>query len=220
MEVTTAILPDGYFDLVIGFKEKKLKTVELTGIWTEIKYIKINKNTLFFGLRFKLLACEYFFDEEIKSIVNTIKKLPLSFWNINSYNYNEFKKFTSEISLKLIEIVKNKEVDKQKLQLFDMVYEQKIQSVSEISKQTFWGSRQINRYFQNQFGISLKTLIKIVRFNASYRKISDKNLNPQTNYFDQAHFIKDIKSFTGITPKELNKQKNVRFLQLSDLINI
>jgi AraC-like DNA-binding protein len=38
---------------------------------------------------------------------------------------------------------------------------------------------------------------------------------PQEDYFDQAHFIKEIKKYTGTTPKELHKNENVRFLQLS-----
>ena len=43
-----------------------------------------------------------------------------------------------------------------------------------------------------------------------------RHLSPQTDYFDQAHFIKEIKKYTGTTPKELHKNKNDRFLQLSN----
>jgi len=50
--------------------------------------------------------------------------------------------------------------------------------------------------------------------NASYSDISEGNLFPQEDYFDQAHFIKEIKKYTGTTPKELYKNENVRFLQL------
>lgn len=34
-------------------------------------------------------------------------------------------------------------------------------------------------------------------------------------YFDQAHFIKEIKKYTEKTPRELSKNENVRFLQLA-----
>ena len=45
--------------------------------------------------------------------------------------------------------------------------------------------------------------------------ISKGLLYPQKDFFDQAHFIKEVKKYTGTTPKELYKNKNDRFLQLS-----
>ncbi|MFZ1582238.1 MAG: hypothetical protein WAT26_13895, partial [Saprospiraceae bacterium] len=64
----------------------------------------------------------------------------------------------------------------------------------------------------------LKEFLKIVRCHATYQNISNGNLNPSTHFFDQAHFIKEIKKYTGVTPKELSKNKNDRFLQLSKVV--
>ena len=69
---------------------------------------------------------------------------------------------------------------------------------------------------KKQASRSLKEFLKIVRCNSAYKNISNGNLSPQTDYFDQAHFIKEIKKYTGTTPKELHKNKNDRFLQLSN----
>ncbi len=77
------------------------------------------------------------------------------------------------------------------------MYQQKSTSVSEISNSIFWSSRQINRYFQSNFGITFKEFLSIVRCNATYSEISNGNLNPNSDYFDQAHFIKEIKKYTG-----------------------
>jgi AraC-like DNA-binding protein len=33
------------------------------------------------------------------------------------------------------------------------------------------------------------------------------------DYYDQAHFIKDFKAFSGITPKEYFQQKNICFAE-------
>lgn len=35
-------------------------------------------------------------------------------------------------------------------------------------------------------------------------------------YFDQAHFIKNFKAYTGFTPSRLELADNVRFLQYFD----
>ncbi|MEN2412937.1 AraC family transcriptional regulator [Flavobacterium mesophilum] len=215
-ETHHTILPDGYFDLIGEFENDVLTTLELTGIWTQPKDIVIPKNVKFFAIRFKLLAVEYLFKKELKSILDTSINLPFDFWNFDRYKSDEFERFASEISAKLEASLKHlNQIDNRKLKLFEIVYQQKVKTVSELSNHIFWNSRQINRYFSSQFGIPLKEFLKIVRCNASYDEISNGNISPQTDFFDQAHFIKEIKKYTGVTPKELSKNKNDRFLQLS-----
>lgn len=215
-EVQHTILPDGYFDLIAEFESSTLTVVKLTGVWTKPKDIVIPKNTTFFGIRFKLLAIEYLFRKEIKSILNTTIDLPFTFWNLDTYTYDEFEKFAADTSAKLEFSIRHlSEIDSRKLNLFEIVYQQKIKTVAELSAQIFWSSRQINRYFTSQFGITLKEFLKIVRCHAAYEKISNGNLSAPSDFFDQAHLIKEIKKYTGVTPKELNKNTNDRFLQLS-----
>lgn len=215
-EVQHTILPDGYFDLIAVFVNETLTAVKLTGIWTTPKNIQIPKNTKLFAIRFKLIAIEYIFQKEIKSILNTAVNLSFSFWSIDKYKAEEFEQFFFEMCNNLdISIKHLKQIDSRKLRLFDFVYEQKTKTVAEISSKVFWSSRQINRYFQTQFGITLKEFLNIVRCNAAYKQISNGNLNPNSEYFDQAHLIKEVKKYTGVTPKELRKNKNDRFLQLS-----
>ena len=112
------ILPDGYFDLIAEFENETLTTVKLTGIWTKPKDVQISKNAKFFAIRFKLLAIEYIFQKEIKSILDSIVNLPFSFWNIDKYKTDEFEKFTSEISNNLETSIKHlKQIDSRKLKL-------------------------------------------------------------------------------------------------------
>ena len=210
------IIPDGYFDLIAEFEDDTLKLIKLTGVWTNPINVKSRKATKIFAIRFKLLATEYLFQQEIKSILNTTKALPLTFWNINTYQTSDFERFASEISGHLENTIKYlREIDNRKLKLFELVYSKRNLSVEELSENVYWSSRQINRYFNQQFGFSLKSFLNIVRCNSSYKDISKGNLFPSENYFDQAHFIKEIKKHTGATPRELFKNKNVRFLQLA-----
>ncbi|HKG06752.1 MAG TPA: AraC family transcriptional regulator, partial [Pedobacter sp.] len=90
-------------------------------------------------------------------------------------------------------------------------------SVKELSEQVFWSSRQINRYFTQQFGLSLKMFCKILRFRTSLEHVAQGRLAPELNFTDQTHFIKEIKKFSGVVPKELSKNKNDRFVLLSVL---
>lgn len=210
------IIPDGYFDLIVEFEDDQLQLVKLTGVWTEPVNVSIPQSTTLFGIRFKLLATEYLFQQEIKSVLNTSKELPLNFWNCNTYRVNDFEKFVADISGRLEHSIQHlNEIDSRKLRLFDLIYTQKTFTVAEISESVFWSNRQINRYFTRQFGFPLKTLLSIVRCHASYKAISEGDLAPNDHYFDQAHFIKEIKKHTGTTPGVLSQNENVRFLQLA-----
>lgn len=217
-EQNHTILPDGYFDLIAIFENNILETVMLTGVWTKPINVFVPKSTKYFAIRFKLLAVEYLFQQEIKSILDTTKPLPHNFWNIDHYKINDFEKFVPNISNKLNNSIKRlSEMDNRKLKLFETIYKNDLKSVEKLSEKAHWSSRQINRYFNRQFGFPLKEFLKIIRCRSSYQDISKGELFPQKNYFDQAHFIKEVKKYTGVTPKALNKNKNDRFLQLLDI---
>jgi len=68
--------------------------------------------------------------------------------------------------------------------------------------------RQLQRQFDKTTGVSPKTLGRIIRFEAiRYRLMADANANLtdlayEFGYTDQAHFIRDFKTFTGRTPGE------------------
>ena len=81
----------------------------------------------------------------------------------------------------------------------------------------FWSSRQINRYFNRIFGISLKAYCNIFRFKSSLNDIKNGELFPTLNFADQTHFIKEVKKMSGVTPKELSKNENDRFILLSSM---
>ncbi|HVI46227.1 MAG TPA: AraC family transcriptional regulator, partial [Chitinophaga sp.] len=89
-------------------------------------------------------------------------------------------------------------------------------TVQELSDRVAWSRRQINRYFNEQFGISLKAYCNIFRFKASLQQIKEGRLFPELNFADQTHFIKEVKRFSGVSPKELAKNQNGRFILLSD----
>ena len=191
----------------------------MTGVWTKPIRVTIKKNTKLIGVRFKLIAAEYIFKRSIKNILNTNVILPKKFFGAENLPFESFNNLTSSLSSKINCGLQNiKVIDNRKLKLFKLLYENKGNlRVNELTEKIFWSSRQINRYFNQQFGFSLKTFSNILKCNSSYSEIAKGQLFPQQNYFDQAHFIKEVKRYTGVTPKELHKNGNDRFLQLSTL---
>jgi AraC-like DNA-binding protein len=81
-------------------------------------------------------------------------------------------------------------------------------SINELSKQININRRQLERKFSTTIGLSPKQLSKIIRLQATLKMLLNKNFTSLTalayenEYYDQAHFIKDFKEFTGSAPKE------------------
>lgn len=81
-------------------------------------------------------------------------------------------------------------------------------SVEELSKQTNINRRQLVRKFSSAIGLSPKQLSKTIRLQATLKVLLNTKVTSliglayDGEYYDQAHFIKDFKEFTGLTPKE------------------
>ncbi|ACU03494.1 helix-turn-helix domain-containing protein [Pedobacter heparinus] len=214
----TTGLPDGRVDLFLFQSPTEPFRIALLGLGTaQHESAVIPANGLMFSISFKLLAIEYIFHDTISDIVNNGKLLPEGFWGFTKDDLQDFDLFV-EKATKKIQSLLPKDIDKRKLKLFELIYVGKgAVTVKELSEKVFWSSRQINRYFNQQFGISLKTYCNILRFRASLEHIAQGKLFPEENFTDQNHFIKEIKKFSGVVPKELFKNKNDRFILLSTL---
>lgn len=78
---------------------------------------------------------------------------------------------------------------------------------SEVSKQTFYCQRHLNRLFNLYIGMSMKSFSRLVRINKSIRLLNEKENTLDTiceklEYYDVSHFIKDFKKVCEITPQE------------------
>lgn len=81
-------------------------------------------------------------------------------------------------------------------------------SVEKLSEELNVNRRQLERRFSAAIGLSPKQLAKIIRLQAALKMLEKKQFSSLTSlayesgYFDQAHFIRDFKEFTGISPKQ------------------
>lgn len=80
--------------------------------------------------------------------------------------------------------------------------------IDELSRRAGISRRQLERKFVSLIGMSPKRLSRTVRLQATLKAIlsGDKpnltSLAYDADYYDQAHFIRDFKEFTGMTPSE------------------
>jgi AraC-like DNA-binding protein len=210
-------LPDGRFDIIFSYSANEPFNAMLMGLGTEPGQQAIPPKMVMCAVSFKLLAIEYLLDIKVASLVNNAHPLPIGFWGIKKSDLKDFDSFRKKIAAKMCSLIKP-DIDSRKQKLFDLVYSSSgTCSVKELSDKVFWSSRQINRYFNEQFGISLKAYCTILRFKTSLYHIKEGKLSPELNFSDQTHFIKEVKKFSGVIPKELFKNKNDRFILLSAL---
>ncbi|SHN20913.1 helix-turn-helix domain-containing protein [Mucilaginibacter sp. OK098] len=211
------VIPDGRIDILFSCSTTEPFHITLMGLESEPTQTTFPKKTLFFAVNLKLLAIEYLLNTSISNLVNQALQLPPDFWGITRDDLNDFYKFCEKISNK-IKTLLPQETDNRKQKLFELIYASNGSlTVKALSEKVYWTSRQINRYFNQQFGLSLKAYCNILRFRASFQHIKEGKLFPEQNFTDQAHFIKEIKRLSGVTPKELFKNKNDRFIQFSAL---
>jgi AraC-like DNA-binding protein len=209
------ILPDSFFKIIIEFRGTNITRYFLTGLWIKEVEIAIPANTSMYGIKFKILAPEYIFNREIASLILSHKDLQLDYWNIRDVTLGNFKEFVEQIEFKLIKNINQKKIQAKKLQLSQLLYLMNGHiSAEKVSNQINWSNRQINRYLNKYLGVSLKTYLNIQKCCTSYFQIREGKFFPDDGYYDQAHFIREIKKHTGKTPKELYEKQNDRFIQL------
>ncbi|MCD9856225.1 AraC family transcriptional regulator [Epilithonimonas sp. JDS] len=207
------VIPNGKIDLLFYKTRDNQLQIVLMGLETRPKPTPKLDITSFFSISFNPLALEYILHQSIAELVNSGMALPNDFWDFNIDDLDDFEIFCEKASTKIHSLLP-KEIDERKLKLFNLIFETDGEiNIKELSEKIVWEERQINRYFKKHLGISLKYYCNILRFQASLFHIKDGNLYPQLNFTDQSHFIKEIKKLSGVSPKELFKNQNDRFLQ-------
>lgn len=82
-------------------------------------------------------------------------------------------------------------------------------SVNALIKQLHISERQFERRFRRTVGLSPQAYIRLKRFHEAVRLIRARRYETLTDiahvlhYHDQSHFIRDMRAFSGMTPKAL-----------------
>jgi AraC-like DNA-binding protein len=206
------VIPNGRIDLIYSKTNNNQIQVVLLGLETQPKYPDHEVSDLC-SVSFNPLAIEYIFGFPVADIINSGKQMPDDFWGLRIEDLDHFDAFCDTITKKISALLPEN-VDVRKRKLFELVFALDGEiSVTKLCEKISWSPRQVNRYFNQQFGLTLKAYCKILRFQASLSHIRDGTLYPQRNFTDQSHFIKEVKRLSGVSPKELYKNKNDRFLQ-------
>lgn len=227
VETEYKILPST--GLVIGFqyreqlatikdkKENKLSSAGITGISDGYK---IFKNSANIGT---ILVCftETGFAHFASHPANELFNLSISLDNI--FNKSKVKEVEEKLSLSItdkqrIKIVeqfllsqlKDIQADKLIVEAVKLIYQSKgTIRIKELNEKLFISQSPFEKRFRKVVGTTPKKFASIIRFNTVLDNLNKtKSLTEicyENNFFDQAHFIKDFKQFTGDTPEDFKR---------------
>lgn len=81
-------------------------------------------------------------------------------------------------------------------------------TVEELADETGYSTRHINQCFRDETAMSPKQFIKIIRFQSALDRLHSNEKKPlseiasSAGYYDQAHFIREFREYTGFTPNK------------------
>ncbi|MFO7656164.1 MAG: AraC family transcriptional regulator [Bacteroidales bacterium] len=218
------ILPDGYFDLLVVIKGNRIVDISMTGIWSKSVSISYSENTEVFGIRFKPLSIGGLFKFNIKEALDDYQNITLKDFDLNEQilidSLNGFPEFlVNYLDKQFLKLIPNKS-DRRLKKCFELI-DTSVGNikVDEISQIIGLSPRQLHRLVSNMIGIGIKDYSKIIRFKKSLRDVKN-NKSDYFYYYDQSHYIREIKQFTGLTPEKLNLNNNDRFIQYYDFERI
>jgi AraC-like DNA-binding protein len=90
---------------------------------------------------------------------------------------------------------------------------QDFQSLDCLSEQIYFSPRHLNRKAQSIFGISAEELITYKKFLHAVKLMHSGNdtltsIGYESGFFDQAHFCRIFKSYSGLTPRQYRQNKS------------
>lgn len=202
------ILPDACIDIVISFTDK---TILFAGYSRETVPLELKGNVDFMGVRMKPGAFYNLFRISADKIMDN----PASFSDIEKDFdlHSIFSVADIDEQLKLLKNylqMKTKTSDNTEfIKMADDLYSSlKEQRVADIANAAGYNQRQLLRIFKQNYGVSPKVLLNILRLHLCLTLMLEENMELaqialKCGFYDQAHFIKELKRYTGISPLKL-----------------
>lgn len=214
--------------LVIGFQykgqllkikdnyEHKLNAAGITGISDCYKTFKNSADTGTILVYFTEIGFTHFTAHPANELFNLSVPLEEIFGK-DRINEIQEKLSVATTDLQRIEVIERLlfsqlnswQTDKLILEAIKLIYQSQGNiRIKELNQKLCISQSPLEKRFRKVVGSTPKKFASIVRFNALLETLSKKSLTEicyEYKFFDQAHFIKDFKQFTGVTPTDFKR---------------
>lgn len=208
------VVSDGCIDIFLEQKNPNRSFV--MGFYQKYTEFSIGTSFDYIGIRFLPSAFPLLFDISAKELSNKSQELKtvlpgLAEW-ISSSKIDKltFQKSSDLLNEHFNTLINDKtfEIDSRFYEALIKIFQQKGYLDFKESLNTGLSPRQLRRIFNFYLGTTPKAFSNVVRFqnilNAkpSTRSLKENKIYYDLGFFDQAHFIKNFKTFYGVTPSE------------------
>jgi len=229
------VVPNGNIKLTVSYQNgivaaingktfaSKEHDITLTGLVDVPVVLDVDEDvaTETIGIEFSPRGAYRFFHFTFNDIQNQIYSLSDVLGNIGKRLTEQINNTTS-VQQKIV-LLQQFLLKQLSLQDEDLIFEYCVEriisskgkvTVKELEKKTGYSSRWLNMKFNDNLGISPKNLSSIIRFKQYYQSFINGNEKSFFKndfyelYYDQSHFIKHFKRFTGLPPTKFEKQTN------------
>jgi len=217
------IIPDGYPEIIlhygdpyrikIGLHWEDQAHALLAGQITDHFYLESTGASGMVGIKLKPSAVTRLYGVSMDTLTNTVVYIK-DF--IPEYDYNRLNEIRlmgnhdtmiealNELFLDtVVESSEQSEIIEKALEL--IIISKGMISIGEIQSILDVGERKLERLFQRYVGLSAKLYARIIRFSTIFQLKRDgrdtwADLVYEAGFYDQSHFIKNFKEFTGEDP--------------------
>lgn len=232
------IVPDGCMEMIFHCGDLYQQYLEgddyiiqpkcfVFGQITKPLYIEPTGHTDIFAIRFQTDGFTPFVTFPIHEMENRAVSLEELFGEAGmAFQHKILEATTTKERIQIAEdfllnaLTDAKQIDKTIKESVAMMLELKGQlSIDELSENIKINRRMLERKFATTIGVSPKQLAKIVRLQTTLKMVLKNDFKNFTeiahdnHYYDQAHFVKEFKEFTGVSPKAFYSEN----LKLSNL---
>lgn len=207
----------GRLATVTGDKEANLATAGITGISDSFKIFKNSDDIGTILLYFTEIGLTYFTSLPANELFNQSVSLE-NIFNKNKVNETEEKLALAKTDRQRIHIVeqfllsqlKDIQSDKLIIEAVKLIYGSRgTIKIKDLNEKLFISQSPFEKRFRKLVGTTPKKFASIVRFHSVLNDLNNiKSLTEicyENNFFDQAHFIKDFKQYTGNTPETFKR---------------
>ncbi|WP_377559005.1 AraC family transcriptional regulator [Ornithinibacillus salinisoli] len=206
------VLPDGCIDFIFQ-EDRSLGCIgKVTGAMSQFADIPIHRSSAFLGIRFRPGGFHSLFQVAASSHTGhsiTLSDIDKS-WAEIQYRLNEADDKITLLNTVLLQKLKHRKSVQNDLPITNLlhhIYQQRGNiKVQQLAKDGFMSTRNVQRLFLDWIGLSPKTFCRIVRIQFSLRSLlcnrddSVAEISASFGYSDQAHFIREFRNHTGMTP--------------------
>ncbi|MDH7446876.1 helix-turn-helix transcriptional regulator [Aquimarina sp. 2201CG14-23] len=217
------IIPDGYPEMIFHY-EQPYRT-NINGDWFEqemdliagqIKnyfYLENTGNTGMFAIKFQPWALKCLFNLDMHTITDKVINIPKNILHsikpVKNYAVTNttFDQKVKQIENYLLDFTTSKNIQNSRGQkAVQLIIDQKGKvKLSDVYHQIEISERSFERYFKTHIGLTPKLYSRVIRFSNIFNLLNQEAINwaditYMAGFYDQSHFIKNFKEFTGEEP--------------------